>query len=94
MAIVVIPTPLRQFAGGQSEIEIEAATAGKDETAANDVRKATLTKIESDDSVRAVVLTGAGENFCSGGDVHEIIGPLVRMREVKPCLRLRRRLLG
>ena len=28
--------------------------------------------------VRAVVVTGAGENFCSGGDVHEIIGPLVR----------------
>lgn len=28
--------------------------------------------------IRAVVLTGAGENFCSGGDVHEIIGPLVR----------------
>lgn len=26
--------------------------------------------------VRAVVITGAGENFCSGGDVHEIIGPL------------------
>jgi enoyl-CoA hydratase/carnithine racemase len=33
------------------------------------------------DDVRAVVLTGAGENFCSGGDVHEIIGPLVRMRQ-------------
>ena len=31
--------------------------------------------------VRAVVLTGAGGNFCSGGDVHEIIGPLVAMRE-------------
>jgi enoyl-CoA hydratase/carnithine racemase len=29
--------------------------------------------------VRAVVLTGAGGNFCSGGDVHEIIGPLVAM---------------
>ena len=27
------------------------------------------------------MLTGAGENFCSGGDVHEIIGPLVKMRE-------------
>ncbi|HEX7640380.1 MAG TPA: enoyl-CoA hydratase family protein [Burkholderiaceae bacterium] len=29
--------------------------------------------------VRAVVLEGAGENFCSGGDVHEIIGPLVEL---------------
>jgi enoyl-CoA hydratase/carnithine racemase len=26
------------------------------------------------------VVTGAGGNFCSGGDVHEIIGPLTRMR--------------
>ena len=29
--------------------------------------------------VKAVVLTGAGGNFCSGGDVHEIIGPLTQM---------------
>lgn len=29
--------------------------------------------------VRAVVIRGAGDNFCSGGDVHEIIGPLTRM---------------
>lgn len=29
--------------------------------------------------VKAVVITGAGENFCSGGDVHEIIGPLTKM---------------
>ncbi|HEX3913151.1 MAG TPA: enoyl-CoA hydratase family protein [Steroidobacteraceae bacterium] len=29
--------------------------------------------------VKAVVLCGAGGNFCSGGDVHEIIGPLTRM---------------
>ena len=29
--------------------------------------------------VRCVVLAGAGENFCSGGDVHEIIGPLTQM---------------
>jgi enoyl-CoA hydratase/carnithine racemase len=30
-------------------------------------------------AVRALVITGAGGNFCSGGDVHEIIGPLTRM---------------
>jgi enoyl-CoA hydratase/carnithine racemase len=29
--------------------------------------------------IKAVVLTGSGENFCSGGDVHEIIGPLTRL---------------
>jgi len=29
--------------------------------------------------VRAFVLTGSGGNFCSGGDVHDIIGPLVEM---------------
>ncbi len=30
--------------------------------------------------VKAVLLTGAGDNFCSGGDVHEIIGPLVEAK--------------
>lgn len=30
--------------------------------------------------VKAVVLRGEGGNFCSGGDVHDIIGPLTRMR--------------
>lgn len=29
--------------------------------------------------VKTVVITGAGGNFCSGGDVHEIIGPLTQM---------------
>jgi enoyl-CoA hydratase/carnithine racemase len=32
------------------------------------------------DSIKAVLITGAGGNFCSGGDVHEIIGPLVEMQ--------------
>jgi enoyl-CoA hydratase/carnithine racemase len=32
------------------------------------------------EDVRAVVLTGAGGNFCSGGDVHEIIGPLTQRK--------------
>jgi enoyl-CoA hydratase/carnithine racemase len=31
--------------------------------------------------VKTVVITGEGGNFCSGGDVHEIIGPLVRMKD-------------
>ena len=29
--------------------------------------------------VRAIVLAGAGDNFCSGGDVFEIIAPLTKM---------------
>jgi enoyl-CoA hydratase/carnithine racemase len=32
------------------------------------------------DGIKTVVVTGAGGNFCSGGDVHEIIGPLVEMQ--------------
>ncbi len=32
------------------------------------------------DDIKAIVLSGAGGNFCSGGDVHEIIGPLVEMQ--------------
>ncbi|WP_334189047.1 enoyl-CoA hydratase family protein [Noviherbaspirillum sp.] len=31
------------------------------------------------DDVKSVVITGAGENFCSGGDVHDIIGPLTQL---------------
>jgi enoyl-CoA hydratase/carnithine racemase len=30
------------------------------------------------DSTNVIIMTGAGENFCSGGDVHEIIGPLTK----------------
>jgi len=30
-------------------------------------------------AVKAIVMRGAGGNFCSGGDVHEIIGPLTKM---------------
>jgi enoyl-CoA hydratase/carnithine racemase len=32
-----------------------------------------------DDEVKVVIVTGAGGNFSSGGDVFEIIGPLVKM---------------
>jgi enoyl-CoA hydratase/carnithine racemase len=37
-----------------------------------------FTSLQADATVKAVVLTGAGTDFCSGGDVHEIIGPLTR----------------
>jgi enoyl-CoA hydratase/carnithine racemase len=32
-----------------------------------------------DTEIKVVVVAGAGGNFCSGGDVHEIIGPLTKM---------------
>ena len=40
--------------------------------------------------MKAVVITGAGGNFCSGGDVHEIIGPLTKMdaRELRGFTRM------
>jgi enoyl-CoA hydratase/carnithine racemase len=39
----------------------------------------TFRELDFTPEVKAVVITGAGGNFCSGGDVHEIIGPLTRM---------------
>ncbi|MEO7360323.1 MAG: enoyl-CoA hydratase family protein [Gemmatimonadaceae bacterium] len=35
--------------------------------------------LASDRDIRAVIISGEGENFCSGGDVFEIIGPLTEM---------------
>ncbi|MYM40138.1 enoyl-CoA hydratase family protein [Duganella qianjiadongensis] len=31
------------------------------------------------EDIKAIVITGAGDNFCSGGDVHDIIGPLTEL---------------
>ena len=41
----------------------------------------TFWSLDSCWKVKAVVIAGAGGNFCSGGDVHEIIGPLTKMGE-------------
>jgi len=41
--------------------------------------RATFYALDHNYKVKAVVLRGAGGNFCSGGDVHEIIGPLTKM---------------
>jgi enoyl-CoA hydratase/carnithine racemase len=37
-------------------------------------------ELKNEKTIKAIVLTGAGGNFCSGGDVHEIIGPLTQMK--------------
>ncbi len=37
--------------------------------------------LKTDQGVRVVVIDGAGGNFCSGGDVQEIIGPLTKMKK-------------
>jgi enoyl-CoA hydratase/carnithine racemase len=39
----------------------------------------TFRALEHEAAVHAVVLTGAGRGFCSGGSVHDIIGPLFAM---------------
>jgi len=46
-------------------------------------------QLRHDESVRVVVLTGAGDNFCSGGDVHKIIGELLK-RDMKQHLEFTR----
>jgi enoyl-CoA hydratase/carnithine racemase len=37
-------------------------------------------QLANEPAIKAVVLSGAGGNFSSGGDVHEIIGPLTKMK--------------
>ena len=46
-----------------------------------DELRATFWNLDNCRQVKAIVITGAGGNFCSGGDVHEIIGPLTKMDE-------------
>ena len=40
----------------------------------------TFRALAQDEAIKCVVVTGAGGNFCSGGDVFEIIGPLTEMK--------------
>jgi len=35
--------------------------------------------LKTAEDIKVIVLTGSGGNFCSGGDVHEIIGPLTKL---------------
>jgi len=38
-----------------------------------------MADLADDKSVNVIVLTGTGRGFCSGGSVHDIIGPLLKM---------------
>jgi enoyl-CoA hydratase/carnithine racemase len=42
--------------------------------------RSTFHELDHNYAVKVVVIRGAGGNFCSGGDVHEIIGPLTKMK--------------
>src|SRR5581483_1290664 len=84
-----VSTPLAQYAPRHFLLKVEGGVATV--TLNRPERKNPLT-FESyreltdffraasfDDDVKAVVVSGAGGNFSSGGDVFEIIGPLVTM---------------
>lgn len=42
-----------------------------------DELRRTFRDLDGDAGARAIILTGAGPSFCTGGDVHDIIGPLL-----------------
>ncbi len=44
-----------------------------------DELRQTFRALDEEPGVRAIVITGAGRSFCTGGDVHDIIGPLLKM---------------
>ena len=46
----------------------------------------TFRALQHVDDLKTIVITGAGGNFCSGGDVHDIIAPLLDM-DMKELLR-------
>jgi len=94
--ITAITGPLSAYRAQHLKLEVEGAVATL--TLDRPERKNPLTfdsyaemaailrAAAPDDAVRAFVVTGSGGNFCSGGDVHEIIGPLLD-RDTKGLMR-------
>lgn len=68
------------FAGGVATVTLDRPERKNPLTFASYAELRDLFRALADaPAVKAVVVTGAGGNFSSGGDVHEIIGPLTRM---------------
>jgi enoyl-CoA hydratase/carnithine racemase len=94
--ITAIAGPLATYRAQHLKLEVEGAVATI--TLDRPERKnpltfdsyaemaAVLRAAAHDDAVRAFVVTGAGGNFCSGGDVHDIIGQLLE-RDTKGLMR-------
>ena len=73
---------LWDFAGGVATITLNRPERKNPLTFQSyDELRALFWSLDQCREVKAVVITGAGGNFCSGGDVHEIIGPLTEMDE-------------
>jgi enoyl-CoA hydratase/carnithine racemase len=94
-AVHAVPTPLADYVPEHFLLAVEGNVATV--TLNRPERKNPLTfdsyselrdmfhALQHDEDVHAVVLTGAGGNFCSGGDVYEIIEPLTK-RDMKGLL--------
>ena len=71
---------LWEFAGGVATVTLNRPERKNPLTFESyEELRATFHSLDHDYRVKAVVIRGGGGNFCSGGDVHEIIGPLTRM---------------
>jgi enoyl-CoA hydratase/carnithine racemase len=87
-----VTLPLRDYKAKHVQLEVDSKVAGL--TLNRPDKKNPLTfesyaeivdllrAIAKDKDVKAIVVAGAGGNFSSGGDVFEIIGPLVEMDTV------------
>jgi enoyl-CoA hydratase/carnithine racemase len=94
-AVKPVPAPLARYVPEHFRLAVEGGVATV--TLNRPERKNPLTfesyselrdmfyALQHDEEVRSLVLTGAGGNFCSGGDVYDIIAPLTK-RDMKGLL--------
>ena len=68
-----------QFADGVGVVTLNGPERKNPLTFESYAEPATCSALVYAKPVKALIVAGAGGNFCSGGDVHEIIGPLTEM---------------